>query len=445
MVAMTKSSSKKKSNRGQLVVVVPIIIVVLIAIVILYRVVDPAPANHLVISTSDGEGDYDQYAKLYQDIFKDDGIKLEIRQSTGSAENYARLKDPKSDVDVGFVQDGLGTPDDAPDLVSLGSLYYEPIWIFYHVKLDRGHVPMTRFSHLLGKKIAVGHVGGGTRLLSERILKAAGVDDKNSHFVDLGWKDAATALRNGQVDAAIFLSTPEDAVIRDLIHDPDLRLMSMDQAEAVSRQIPFLHHLVLPHGAMDLKKGLPDHDIDMVSPTATLLVRDSVHPALKYLLLKAASQVHDDPGIFEKRNEFPIDKVDQFPLADEARSYYKNGIPFWQKHLPFWLATLLDRFLLIIIPIFALAFPILKSIPQAYKWRIRTRIYKLYGELKYLETAMKNEEKQGRTAAQAQDHLSELDRIEEKVKLMKVPLEFAEHLYSLRGHIDFVRLQLKAD
>ena len=442
---MTKSKLKKKSNKGQLAVAIPIAVVVMILIVILYRYVDPAPANRLVISTSDGEGDYDQYAKLYQDIFKDEGVKLEIRQSTGSAENYSRLKDPKSDVEVGFVQDGLGTPEDAPDLVSLGSLYYEPIWIFYHSKMDRGHIPMTRFSHLLGKKIAVGHAGGGTRLLSERILKSAGVDEKNSHFVDLGWKDAASALRSGQVDAAIFLSTPEDPVIRDLIHDSDLRLMSMDQAEAISRQIPFLHHLVLPHGAMDLKKGLPDHDIDMVSPTATLLVRDTVHPALMYLLLKAAAQVHDEPGIFEKRNEFPIDKADQFPLADEAKSYYKNGVPFWQKHLPFWLATLVDRFILIIIPLFALAYPILKSIPQAYKWRIRTRIYKLYGELKYLETAMKNEEKKGENKEHSADHLAELDQIEEKVKQMKVPLEFAEHLYSLRGHIDFVRLQLKVD
>ena len=435
----SKKQSKIKLQKGQLLVVVPIAILLIISIIALFRYADPAPPNHLVISTSDGEGDYNKFALLYQEAFKDNGVKLEIRESTGSAENYARLKDPQSNVDVGFVQDGLGTPEDAPDLVSLGSLYYEPIWIFYNAKLDRGHAPMTRFGHLLGKKIAIGHPGGGTRLLALRILKSAGVNEKNSHLLDLGWNDAALAVREGRVDAAIFLATPEDVVIRDLIQDHDLRLMSLDQAEAISRQIPFLHHLVLPHGAMDLQKGLPDRDIDLVSPTATLLVRDDVHPALKYLLLNAASQVHDDPGIFERKNEFPIDKVDQFPLADEAKSFYKNGIPFWQKHLPFWLATIFDRFLLVSIPLFALLFPFLKSIPQLYKWRIRRRIYKCYGELKYLETIILS----SKNSEQDAKHLVELDKIEEKVQLMKVPLEFAEHVYSLRGHIDFVRSQLK--
>lgn len=436
---MKKSSPIKTSQKGQLLVAVPVAILLIILLVVIYRYVDPAPPNRLVISTSDGEGDYHQFAKLYQDAFQDNGVKLEIRQSTGSAENYDRLKDPKSDVDVGFVQDGLGTPEDAPDLVSLGSLYYEPIWIFYNAKLDRGHVPMTRFNHLLGKKIAIGRPGGGTRILAQRILKSAGVNEKNSHFLDLGWRDAARAVGDGRVDAAIFLATPEEVVIRELIHDPDLRLMSLDQAEAISRQIPFLHHLVLPHGAMDLAKGLPDRDIDLVSPTATLLVRDSVHPALMYLLLNAASQVHDDAGIFEKKDEFPIDKVDQFPLADEAKSFYKNGIPFWQKHLPFWLATIVDRFLLVSIPLFALLFPFVKSIPQLYKWRIRRRIHKFYGELKYLETIIQS----APNHEQDSKHLLDLDKIEEKVQQMKVPLEFAEHLYSLRGHIEFVRSQLK--
>ncbi|CAM6005655.1 unnamed protein product [Sphagnum balticum] len=136
--------------------------------------------------------------------------------------------------------------------------------------------------------------------------------------------------------------------------------MSVDQAEAAIRQFPYLHHLVLPHGVIDLKANIPDHDVDMVSPTATLLVRDDLHPALVYLLLKAASQIHSDPGIFEKKNEFPIDKDYVFPLSDEAKNYYKSGAPFWQRYLPFWLAILVDRFILIIIPLLALIIPIVK-------------------------------------------------------------------------------------
>ena len=378
---------------------------------------------------------------LYQDTFHDEGVKLEIRKSSGAEENYQLLKNPKSDIDVGFVQDGLGSPEEAPDLVSLGSLYYEPLWIFYRSSLDRGKTPLSRFSNLQGKRIAIGIPTGGTRILSQQVLKANGITEKEASLVEIGGKDASAALKSGKVDAAIFLVTADDLIVRDLLRDNTIRLMSLDQAEAITRQIPFLHHLVLPHGAINLSKNIPDRDVDLVAATATLLVKDSVHPSLIYLLLKAASLVHSDPGIFEKKNEFPIDKDDQFPLSDEAKNFYKSGEPFWQKHLPFWLATLMDRFLLIFIPLIAVAFPVIRLIPKLYQWRIRSTIYKRYGELKFLETLISYNQDKSRTPF----HLQELDKIEERVKEMKVPIGFAEHLYSLRGHIDYVRAQLNRE
>jgi len=421
-----------RSTRDILLALSPFALL-LLALFIAYKVINPTPPNRLVITTSTDEGDYQTYAKLYQNLLKEDGVTLELRPSSGSLENLNRLKDPNSGVEVGFVQDGLGTAEEAPELSSLGSLYYEPIWIFYRSKSE-----MNRISQLRGKKVAIGRENGGTMNLSLHLLKPSGVDGTNSTLIHKGWAEAADLLQKGQIDAAFFLATPEDPLIDKLVADPTLRLMSLDQAEAIVRQIPFLHHLVLPHGALNLKENIPARDIDLVAPTATLLVKDSMHPALMYLLLKAASQVHGEPGIFEKKNEFPVDKDYEFPLTDEAKHYYKSGTPFWQRYLPFWLATLVDRFVIVMLPLIILILPAMRSIPKFLAWRVKARIYRQYGELKFLETQIS-------TDAQHTDYekfLEKLDHIEEQVNAMKVPIDFSDFIYGLREHIDFVRARL---
>jgi hypothetical protein len=241
------------------------------------------------------------------------------------------------------------------------------------------------------------------------------------------------------VEVAFFLATPDDPLIDKMLGDKAFRLMSFDQAEALTRKYPYLHHLVLPHGAINLGRNLPEQDVHLVSPTATLVVRDSLHPALIYLLLKAAAQVHNEPGIFEKKDEFPIDKDYAFPLSDDAKRFYKSGAPFWQRYLPFWIATLVDRFILVMLPLLALLVPMIKLIPRVLNWRVRSRILQRYGELKYLETQIKAEKNDQKYSK----HLEELDVIEDRVNHMKVPLGFSEHLYVLREHIHFVRGRLR--
>lgn len=431
---MKQTKFFERSAKDMLIAIAPSLLLLVLALFFVKKFINPAPPNHIVISTSDSEGDYQFYAKQYQEIMKDDGVTLEIRPSTGAIENLRRLQDEKSDVDVGFVQDGLGSTEEETDLVSLGSLYYEPIWIFY-----RGNKKLDRIVQLTGKRIAVGQEGGGTKILALKLLKEAGIDEKTAHLESLGWDKASAALRVNQIDAAIFLATPRDAQIIDLMHDKTIHLMSMDQAEAITRQIPYLHHLVLPHGALDLKAGIPEQDVDLVSPTATLLVKDTVHSALVYLLLKAASQVHDDPGIFEKKNEFPMDKDFQFPLSEEAKSFYKSGTPFWQRFLPFWLAALVERFIFLIIPILAVVLPMIKMIPRFYQWRIHNRIFQRYGELKFIETQVRTESSKDKL----DEYVKKLDDIEDRVNHMKVPLDFSSHIYELRGHIHFVRERLQ--
>lgn len=417
-----------------LVIFGPPLLAILVATTLIYFYVDPAPPRHFVISSGDEDGNYFAYAQQYKELIKAEGINLEVRPSKGVWENLQRLSDPKSDVDVAFVQDGLGTRQKFPNLTSLGSVFYEPIWIFY-----RGPKNYTRLIDLKGKKIALGEKGGEAHTMAKKLLKASGVDEKNALFIDMTDNQQVQSLHDKSIDVAFFVGTPESPMIHALLMDPSLKVLSLDQAEAITRQFPYLNHLVLPHGALDLEHNIPAKDIDLVSPTAILLVRKSFHPALVYLMMKAASRVHSKPAIFEKRHEFPADKDFIFPLNNGAKTFYQSGAPFWLRYLPFWIATIIQRFVYLVIPLFALLFPILRSIPRFFKWRIRTRIYQRYGELKFLEGRIRDHAGQ----ATYQDYLQQLDNIEDRVSRMRIPLDLTDYVYSLRGHIQFVRDRLE--
>lgn len=397
-----------------------------------HRYANPPPPDRIVISTGADEGDYQTYASQYRDLIRKSGVELVVRPSTGTVQNLSRLRDRGSDVDVAFVQDGLDTSEEESSLVCLGSLYYEPLWVFY-----RGEPELTRFAQLAGKRLAIGVLGSGTQALSARLLKASGIDEKNAQFLYMEYDAAVAALKSGAVDAGFFLTTADDDLIKTLLNLPELRLLSVDQAEAITRQLPFLHHLVLPHGTIDLQTNLPAQDVHLVSSTATLVARDTLHPALIDLLLRAATEVHAEPGVFEKKGEFPVDKAYDFRISPEAQHFYKSGERFWLRHLPFFLANLVERFIHLL-PLFALFLPLVRIVPRFLERWIKSGIYKRYGELKYLETQMKAETDHARYAK----HLKELDEIEDRVNHMKVPIEYAEHLYVLREHIEFVRNKL---
>jgi TRAP transporter TAXI family solute receptor len=412
----------------------PPLAVVVLAITTIYLYVDPAPPKQLVIATGEEGGNYYQYAKEYQKLIEAEGIHLKIRATNGAWDNLKQLNDPISDVDVGFVQDGLGSREKSPGLTSLGSMFYEPIWVFY-----RGKATLRRLSQLKNKTVIIGELGGETHTMAKKLLKASGIDDQNAHLVNMNLDEELAALHEGRADAGFLIGTPDNEDIQDLLKNPQLQLMSLDQAEAITRQIPYLHHLVMPHGTIDLERNIPSVDTDLVAPTATLVVRDTIHPALVYLLLKAATKVHRGPGVFEKRHEFPTDKDFVFHLNSGAKNFYQSGAPFWLRYLPFWLATLIERFIYLVIPMLALVIPVVRSIPKFIQWRVRNRIYQRYGELKFLETKIRSDA----SKEKYEHYLEQLDHIEERVNHMKVPLDFSDYVYSLRGHIQFVRDRLE--
>lgn len=406
------------------------VITTLIFSIIIVRHFNPAPPNHLIIATGEEQSVLNDLAKKYQKILKRDGVILEVKNSLGPIDNLTKLEDDDSKVSAAFVQDGLGSEENQIDVESLGSLYYEPIWIFY-----RSRENITHFSELYGRKIAVGKKGYATQVLTERLLTLSAVDTTDAELINMTSTESVTALKNGTVDAAIFMLPANHPIVHDLAMSKNIKLMNIAQSEAISRKDAAFHHLVLPRGALDLEADIPNQDIDLIASTTTLLIRDDLHPALSYLLLKAASEIHGSQGIFEKRGEFPTNKDETFSLSKDALQFYKSGGSIWQRYLPYWLAAWCDRFIILVIPIVAFILPLIRLIPKLYNWRLRTHIYQRYGELKFLEMQLKATV----TKDEYENYMLRLNEIEERVNKMKLPQNFSDYVYSLKGHIQYVR------
>ncbi len=399
-----------------------------------YQFVQPAPPRKLVMTSGAEGGAYETFAAEFRDILAREGIEVELRASAGSVDNLNRLKDDESGVSVGFVQGGIAKSEDGANLMSLASLYYEPLWVFY-----RNGPEVDRVRAFRGKRIAIGSQGSGTRALSLQVLKLAGLDESNTTFVALGANESADALMLGRIDAAFVIGSPESPVVHKLMHVKSVQLMNFSHAEAYTRYLPFLSHVVLPKGGINLVDDAPAHDVHLIAPTANLVVRDDIHPALVSLLMQAANEVHGDSGMLHKAGEFPSSKYLDIPQSLDARRYIKDGPPFLQRHLPFWMAVLFDRLVVMLIPILAVLIPLMKLAPVAYAWRIKSRIYRWYGKLKVLEVDMEAAKK----AAEIAELQKRLDVIEASVSHIPTPLAYTDYLYNLRSHINLVRDNLR--
>ena len=414
----------------------PMVLMIALAVWAALHFIDPAPPRQVVITTGAEDSEYLEFAKSYAGELAQDGVTLEVQSSGGAMDNIKRLRDPHDEARIAFLQDGLSDTEESAaadsdvDLVSLGSVSYEPIWIFY-----RGKAVKSRLSALKGLRIGIGAQGSGTQVFARRLLKASGVDAGNSKLLNTANAEAQKLLHHGIIDAAFFIGAPESAIVRAMMADPTLQVMDMDQAEAHSRQFPYLHHLVLPHGALDLNTNVPAKDLNVLATTTTVVVTQSLHPALVALLMKAMQKTHAPADLLNAPHAFPSAKDVDFALSKEADRYYKSGPPFLQRYLPFWLATLVDRAALAIIPLLAILIPVVRTVPALYAWRIRRRIYRWYGELKYLEIQVQTHS----ADASREDILKQLSDIEHKVTHAVIPLPFAEHAYMLREHIDLVR------
>jgi TRAP-type uncharacterized transport system substrate-binding protein len=378
------------------------------------------------------EGRYGYYAKQYKEFLARNGITLELHPSSGAVQNMGLLMDEKSGVDVAFIQGGTGFGANAPNLESFGSLYYEPLWVFY-----RG-APIKDLDGLRGKKIAIGAEESGTRALALQLLAMNGAVLPPTQLLPLGGKEAEEQLTKGKIDVLMVVAPPESNLVSRLAAAPGVRLMSLERAEAYTRLFPYLTKLILPRGVFDLANDIPSRDIVVVAPTANLIARDSLHPALAYLLMRAATEIHSGAGVFDREGEFPAPRDTGFPLSDVAKRYYKSGPPLLQRYLPFWAANLVDRLWVVLVPILAISIPLVRMVPPLYRWRVRSRIYRWYGRLKEIELQLED----NADAETLEGFLKRLEEIERSVNRIPTPLAYSDNLYGFRAHIDLVRQRI---
>ena len=406
-----------------------------IGFVVAFQFVQPAPPRHVVITSGGESGAYFQFAKRYATILARDGITLEVLSSEGSIHNLQRLRD--GEAQIGFVQGGvMAAPDEMTNendpigdgMLSLGSVFYEPIWVFY-----RG-TKISKLSELRGKRIAIGQEGSGIRQLAQRLLEDNDIDFRDG-TVPISGLDAAEELQQGRIDAAFVIAAEHASVVQVLLRSPGVNLMSFSQSSAYERRYPFLTRLTMPRGVADLVRDLPPRDVRILAPTASLVVSEDLHPALQSLLLQAAREVHGKPGFFQHTNEFPAYMDAMLPLSPEAERFLKSGPPFLQRYLPFWLAVLVDRLIVLLVPVIALLIPLVRIAPALYSWRVRSRVFRCYGELKVLELDLKNNFDPSRLL----EYRQRLDTLDDEASELHLPLGYTDLGYTLREHVNLVR------
>jgi TRAP-type uncharacterized transport system substrate-binding protein len=422
------------SWRAWLTIGLPVGAGLIATVLIAAHYVRPAPPRQIVFAAGVDGGAYRAFAEAYAKALARDGITVRLRATAGARENYRLLRDQKEPMDVGLVRSGIGDAEEAPRLVSLGAIGYEALWVFC-----RGRHTLDDLPGLRGRNIAIGSKGAGTRRLVRNLLAANGIDENDFRAFEIGGVEAAEALLTGRIDCAFLFEPPEAGVLKALIYSPEAQLVDFSRrADAYTKLIPALHKVVLPEGANDLASNRPSRPITLLAAQTQLVAREDLHPAIQALILQAATGVHGGTGLFQAEHEFPASRSFEFPLSVDAQRYYTSGRPFLQRYLPFWVANLVDRALVFLIPALAIVLPLVRILPPLYAWSVRRRIYRWYGELMFIE----NEMRRTLTRGETRDFDARLQWIEREVNELHPPLAFANQLYLLRQHIDFVQSRL---
>jgi TRAP transporter TAXI family solute receptor len=390
------------------------------------------PPRTIVMATgAEGSANY-EFGIGYREALAREGVRLQLQPTAGSLENLRLLRDSQSGVSVGFIQGGTTSKKAAPELESLGTIFYEPLWLFRRAEIPDGVL------ELRGRRVSIGPEGSGGRALALQIMERTKIDTIVGELSGFAPKVAAEKLIAGEIDAAFIVTGWESPVIQSLLKAKGIELDSNRHADALIAIYPFLHKLVLPAGVVDLLANRPPADLALLAPKASLAVRADLHPALQYLLLDAAVQIHSQPGIFQKAGQFPAAESIDLPLSAEALRFYKSGRPFLQGYLPFWIATLVEKILVVLIPLAALLYPVFKLLPQIYDWMMQRKIRRLYDDIRSIESDMENQGPE----FDANALNAKLDQIDQRANHLQLPTVYASNLYTLRSHIDLVRTRL---
>ena len=408
--------------------------------VLAYKFVRPAAPSEVGVSTGGAGGAYENFARRYAAALAEEGITLKLKPSNGAVENLARLLDEKSDVDIAFVQGGIADRDKMQDgaLVSLGSMFYEPLWLFYRPQSFRG--PLTTLAQLDGKRLAVGAAGSGTRALAEELLATHGIDAARAGRVEIGGQASMDQLLGGSVDAAFFVGAVTSPMVQMLFRERRLLVADLALAETYSRLRPHLSVVTLPPGVIDVALMIPATTVRTVAATSSLVVRDDLHPSVVFLLLRAAKKIHNPGGALAKANEFPSVALQQdFPLAADAERFAKEGTPFLYRYLPFKVANFASRAVIFLVPLLALLLPLTDWLPKLYGMRIKSRLFSHYREMKRIDELVRN--------AQSRDTLDtaerDLDALDAAVGQLAIPNGYSNDQFGIRDDLDLVRTRVE--
>ena len=420
-----------RNNWPAIVIGVTAAAVALAAIVMLSTM----PPRVILLATGPEGGAYYELGERYRAELAKEGVEVRLVPTAGSPENRALLLDQHSGVSVALIQGGTMNAGDGSELASLGTLYYEPLWWF-----RRREIQVQGVAGLLGKKLSIGREGSGTRALSLELLKAAGLDKLAGELLALSPEAAGEKLLAGQIDAVSMVAGWDAPVVQQLLGDERVILTGFQRADALVARYRFLSKVVVPRGVKDLAKDLPPTDVTLIAVKANLVVRNDLHSAIQYLLLNAAEHIHSSPSIFRRANEFPTGEVVDIPLSNEALRFYKSGPPLLHNYLPFWIAELTGKLIILLIPILGLLYPMTQFLPRLYDWAMRSKVLRMYGELRFLEDEITDALSTGGDTSKM---IVRLDRLDEQANRVKLPVAYASMLYSLRDHIDLVREKIR--
>jgi TRAP transporter TAXI family solute receptor len=402
--------------------------------------VEPPPPRTIVMASGGKTGAYYHFARKYADELQKEGLTLEVRETAGSVENLHLLGDDASGVALAIVQSGVASPEERDHFYALGSLYREPLWVFY-----RGAQPLDRLSQLAGRRVGVGPPGSGTYAIAMQLLAVNGLvgpsgsdDSSKVILVKDGVTAEAKALPNGGLDAAFFVAAFEADYIQDLLNDDRVRLLSFGQQEAYHRKFRFLSPVTVPAGLVNLGQNIPRQDSALLAPTAMLVVRKDLHPALVPLLLTTATRIHGKGDELSNPGEFPSAAYTDFPVSEDAKHFYKSGPPVLQRLLPFWPASLADRAKVMLIPLVMLLMPLIRAAPPLVRWRMRRKIYLWYSALREIDEKLVTD----LSAPQIDRELARLHDIEHQVAFVDVPLSYMKEFYHLRLHLAMLQEHL---
>jgi len=409
----------------------------LISIFAVLWVLVPTPPKVIELATGFPTGLYYQFGERLKKEVASDGVNLEVKATGGTIDNLALLSDPKSGVNFAMIQGGVADIAKYPDLVSIAGMFYEPVWVWYRepaFKSDGGRLQV--LGQLKGKRVAIGNEGSGTLALSKTLLSISGISESEIRAEKLKPDQALEKLNSGDLDVAFIVAAAEAPVLEKFYKIPGIRLMSFDQADAYTRNLPYLSKVSVPRGLLSIEHDIPRQDIQVIAPTATLVTHENVNPAIISLLLGGSYDILKSYSRLQKPGEFPSSTGIDFPLHMDAEIYLKDGPSFLHRHFPFWTAVWVGRFVKIVIPLLVIFIPLFTYIPSAKNFLLRLKLSQFYAELREIE-------KHALNPGLKEKNFKDLEAIEAKVDNIKVSMMDSKELYDLKGHIGDVRARLE--